>query len=110
MAASSSSTGDKAHWAKFASEDADASMGSSEPGGVVQNCPLKSWEPLAEVGDLPAWSPKAELKELPAWEPRAALEEQTDWEPTATIKPLDESGATGTAGVSGEDAPADAEL
>lgn len=85
-------------------------MGSSEPGGVVQNCPLKSWEPLAEVGDVPAWSPKAELKEPPAWEPKAELEEPADWEPRATIGPLDESGATGTEGVSGEDAPADAEL
>jgi hypothetical protein len=104
-------TSEESHWSEEAEADANSTMGGGEPGSAVQKCPLKAWEPVAEVPEGPDWSPKAKLPEGPDWTCTASLEEGPDWECTATIGEPDESGAEGSQAeeeeIDGSDAPAD---
>lgn len=78
MPAPGDSSGDS-HWADDVEKDVHASMGSTEVGSAVQKCPLKDWEPAAEVGELPAWTPQAKTNDVD-WECRANIpsEEESD--------------------------------
>ncbi|MDX2148496.1 MAG: hypothetical protein SFZ23_13335 [Planctomycetota bacterium] len=53
-----------AHWSEDATKSADA-MSDRAPDSAVQNCPLRSWEPMAELPELPAWTPKAVVPDTP---------------------------------------------
>jgi outer membrane protein OmpA-like peptidoglycan-associated protein len=51
-------------------------MGGEEFGSPVQKCPLKAWEPLAEISELPDWTPTATVPEGPDWECIASIAER----------------------------------
>jgi hypothetical protein len=49
------------HWSESAQQAANQDMGNRAPDAPVQDCETRSWEPLAEVEQLPAWEFQAEI-------------------------------------------------
>ncbi len=52
------------HWSETAQASANASMGAGAVDAPVMDCEDRSWEPLADIEELPEWHAIADIAEI----------------------------------------------
>ncbi|RVU46502.1 hypothetical protein [Rubrivivax rivuli] len=52
------------HWTERAQTAANAEMGAGAADAPVVDCEDRTWEPMADILELPDWQPIAEVKPI----------------------------------------------